>query len=188
MSDEQLEAAAREVFLELGPAAPVADVAKRLGVTQAALFHRLGSKEALMLKALCPGAPEALAAFEAGPAPDVPVHEQLTPTLHALLGFLRQAIPGLMVLRGAGIASDKAVPPGPPPPVAMRAALAAFLSLAAERGLVHLVDAPATADAILGALEARVLNGFLGGDTFIEGDDQTFLRRLLLATLPTPRP
>jgi AcrR family transcriptional regulator len=186
MSDEQLEAAAREVFLELGPAAPVADVARRLGVTQAALFHRLGSKEALMLKALCPGAPHALAAFGQVPRRDVPVREQLAPTLAALLDFLRQAIPGLVILRGAGIALEKAVPPGPPPPVAMRAALGSFLTLAAEKGLTTLTDARATADAVLGALEARVLNEFLGGRAFVEDGDDEFLARLLEATVPGP--
>ncbi|MDX2015525.1 MAG: helix-turn-helix domain-containing protein [Myxococcaceae bacterium] len=188
MSDEQLEAAAREVFLELGPAAPVADVARRLGVTQAALFHRLGSKEALMLKALCPGAPHALAAFAQTPRTDVTAHQQLAPTLKALLDFLRQAIPGLVILRGAGIALEKALPPGPPPPIAMRAALASFLSMAAEKGLVALDDAAASADAVLGALEARVLNEFLGGRSFIEPDDDDFLARLLDATVPRARP
>jgi AcrR family transcriptional regulator len=186
MSDDQLEAAAREVFLELGPAAPVSDVAKRLGVTQAALFHRLGSKEALMLKALCPGAPLALEAFRQAPRAHVTLHQQLAPTLLALLDFLRQAIPGLMVLRGAGIALEKALPPGPPPPIAMRAALASFLSVSAEKGLVQLSDATATADAVLGALEARVLNEFLGGATFVEADDATFLGGLLAATVPRP--
>jgi AcrR family transcriptional regulator len=186
MSDEQLEAAAREVFLELGPAAPVADVAKRLGVTQAALFHRLGSKEALMLKALCPGAPHALAAFAQVPRRDVPVREQLAPTLQGLLDFLRQAIPGLVILRGAGIALEKALPPGPPPPVAMRAALGSFLTVAAEKALTSVTDARATADAVLGALEARVLNEFLGGRSFVEESDDEFLHRLLEATVPGP--
>lgn len=186
MSDEQLDAAAREAFFELGPAAPVSDVARRLGVTQAALFHRAGSKEALMLKALCPGAPHALAAFAEPPRADVSLHAQLAPTLSSLLEFLHQALPGLMILRGAGISLDKAVPPGPPPPVAMRAALASFLTVAAERRLTTLTNAAATADAMLGALEARVVNAYLGGPAFIDGDDATFLQGLLEATLPGP--
>ena len=186
MSDEQLDAAAREAFFELGPAAPVSDVARRLGVTQAALFHRAGSKEALMLKALCPGAPHALAAFAQPLSAADSLHTQLEPTLLSLLSFLRQAIPGLMILRGASISLEKAVPPGPPPPVAMRAALASFLSVAAERNLTTLADSTATADAILGALEARVVNAYLGGPAFIDGDDATFLHGLLAATLPLP--
>jgi hypothetical protein len=148
------------------------------------LFHRAGSKEALMLKALCPGAPHALGALARPPSADVPLQAQLEPTLTSLLSFLRQAIPGLMVLRGAGIALEKAVPPGPPPPVAMRAALASFLTVAAERRLTTLASADATADAILGALEARVVNAYLGGPAFIDGDDATFLHGLLEATLP----
>ncbi len=184
MSDQQLESAAREAFFELGPMAPVSEVARRLGVTQAALFHRSGSKEALMLKALCPGAPHALEAFSRLPSATPSLHAQLEPTLMSLLTFLRQAIPGLMILRGAGIALEKALPSAPPPPVAMRAALASFLTLSNERGLTVLAAPAATADAILGALEARVVNAYLGGPRFVDGDDATFLQGLLLATLP----
>lgn len=184
MSDDQLHRAAREAFVELGPSAPVSEVARRLGVTQAALFHRAGSKEALMLSALCPGAPHAMAAFAQPPREDVSLRAQLEPTLRALLDFLREAIPGLMVLRGAGVPLEKAVPAGPPPPVAMRAALASFLSVAVARGLTTLEDPAAIADAILGALEARVMNAYLGGASFIDADDGAFLHRLLAATLP----
>jgi AcrR family transcriptional regulator len=186
VSDQQLESGAREAFFELGPTAPVSEVARRLGVTQAALFHRSGSKEALMLKALCPGAPHALAAFSQPPSASTSLHAQLLPTLTSLLTFLRQAIPGLMILRGAGISLEKALQSAPPPPVAMRAALASFLTLANQRGLTVLPAA--SADAILGALEARVVNAYLGGPRFIEADDATFLRGLLLATLPHPTP
>jgi len=186
MTDERLEAAAREAFIELGPAAPVSDVARRLGVTQAALFHRLGSKEALMLKALCPGAPHAMAAFATGPVPGVDLREQLAPTFSALLEFLRQAVPGLVVLRGAGIPLEKALPPGPPPPVAMRAGLASFLTLAHERGLTRIERPAAMADALLGALEARVLNDYLGGASFVDGTDAEFLGQLLHALIPMP--
>jgi AcrR family transcriptional regulator len=183
LSDAELHRVAREAFCELGPSAPVSAVARRLGVTQAALFHRSGSKEALMLKALSPGAPEALAAFAQPPRKDRSLHDQLAPTLQSLLGFLRDAIPGLMVLRGAGVSFAKAMP-GPPPPVAMRAALASFLSVADARGLTTLEDPAATADAMLGALEARVMNAYLGGPTFVEADDHAFLKRLLAVTLP----
>jgi AcrR family transcriptional regulator len=126
MSDVQLDQAARQTFLELGPSAPVADVARRLGVSQAALFHRVGSKEALMLRSLCPGVPEALAVWLRPPSAGQPLAQQLQPVLSELLGFLRAAIPGLLVLRSGGVPLEKAMPPGPPPPVALRAALATF--------------------------------------------------------------
>jgi len=51
-----ISAAAREVFLDQGPKAPVAMVAKKLGVSTATLFQRTGSKQQLMLMALQPEA------------------------------------------------------------------------------------------------------------------------------------
>lgn len=179
VSDEELEAGAREAFLELGPAAPVSDIARRLGVTQAALFHRAGSKEALMLRALTPGAPEAVAVFLAGPTEE-PLHEQLTPVLRSLLQFLDVAIPGLMVLRGAGVAMEGA---GPPPPLALRAALTRYLTMAVARRLVTLPKPAATADALLSSLEARALNRYLGGPSFVSGSDHAFIKSLLEAVL-----
>ncbi|NOK36784.1 TetR family transcriptional regulator, partial [Corallococcus exercitus] len=37
-----------------GTIAPLQDIAKRLGISQAALLHRVGTKEALMSRALRP--------------------------------------------------------------------------------------------------------------------------------------
>jgi AcrR family transcriptional regulator len=54
VSDQQISLAAREVFLDRGPKAPVAMVAKKLGVSTATLFQRTGSKQQLMLMALQP--------------------------------------------------------------------------------------------------------------------------------------
>ncbi len=179
VSDEALEQQARDAFLELGPAAPVADIARRLGVSQAALFHRAGSKEALMLRALTPGAPEAVAVFLAGPN-EGPLVEQLSPVLRSLLRFLDVAIPGLMVLRGAGVAMESA---GPPPPMALRAALTRYLTAAVARRLVVLSKPAATADVLLSALEARALNRYLGGPSFVSGSDASFIKGLLEAVL-----
>lgn len=54
ITDEEIKEAAREVFVVHGPGAPVSIIAKKLGVTHAALFGRAGSKEQLMMDALCP--------------------------------------------------------------------------------------------------------------------------------------
>lgn len=179
VSDEALEQKAREAFLELGPAAPVADIARRLGVTQAALFHRAGSKEALMLRALTPGAPEAVAVLLAGPN-DEPLASQLAPLLRSLLRFLDVAIPGLMVLRGAGVAMEGV---GPPPPLELRAALTRYLGAAVTRGLVTLPRPAATADVLLSSLEARAFNRYLGGPSFVRGSDAAFVAGVLEAVL-----
>ncbi|GAB5545879.1 MAG: hypothetical protein SangKO_056390 [Sandaracinaceae bacterium] len=101
VSDEAIRGAAREVFIEAGPAASVGLVAARLGVTQAALFQRVGSKRALMRSALSPSWREARAivrALEAAPPPRG-VDTQAKEILSELGRFLAEVIPNLVVLR-----------------------------------------------------------------------------------------
>lgn len=137
-----------------------------------------------MLKALCPGAPDAMAVLVAGPT-DEALHAQLARLLGSLLEFLDVAVPGLMLLRGAGVPLEKAIPPGaPPPPVAMRAALTGFLAAAVAQKLTSLRDAASTADALLSSLEARALNRYLGGAAFVSGEDAAFVTAMLEALVP----
>ena len=69
VSDREISVAAREVFLDRGPKAPVAMVAKKLGVSTATLFQRTGSKQQLMLMAFQPeGAPSRSSTAACSPA------------------------------------------------------------------------------------------------------------------------
>ncbi|MFH1467652.1 MAG: TetR family transcriptional regulator [Pseudomonadota bacterium] len=45
VSDEQILQAARSCFFEGGPLTPLSAVAARLGISQAALLHRVGTRE-----------------------------------------------------------------------------------------------------------------------------------------------
>jgi AcrR family transcriptional regulator len=182
ITDDEIADAARACFLELGPAASVAAIAARLGVSQAALFHREGSKERLMLRALGPGAPEVMDELEAGPHTDDPVAE-LVLLLGRLRAFLAEIVPRLIVLRAAGI--DLGAPPVArrrAPPIELRHALAGWLERAASKR--SLGGTPAViADAILGAIEARCFNAHLGGPSHVEGhvegNDDEHLRALV---------
>src|SRR5919204_6207695 len=98
VSDEQLLRAARMVFLKDGFKAPVAAVAKELGVTPAALFHRVKSKERLFLHALYPKDPPELEALEGRPAEGRRVQEQLIEILFGLTEYLSHAMPAMFHL------------------------------------------------------------------------------------------
>ncbi len=77
VTDEQVLEIAREVFLEHGPKAPVSIIAGRLGVSDAALFKRFGTKQNLVLAALLPPEePDFLQVLEGGPGPG-DIEEQL---------------------------------------------------------------------------------------------------------------
>ena len=102
VSDREISAAAREVFLDRGPKAPVAMVAKKLGVSTATLFQRTGSKQQLMLMALQPER-TVINEVERGVLPGVPVREQLGAVLIELNEYLGTLISGSVTLRAAGI-------------------------------------------------------------------------------------
>src|SRR5512134_2010364 len=97
VSDREISVAAREVFLDRGPRAPVAMVAKKLGVSTATLFQRTGTKQQLMLMAFQPeGTP--ITELDRGLQPGVPVREQLGQVLIELNEYLGTIITGSITL------------------------------------------------------------------------------------------
>jgi AcrR family transcriptional regulator len=184
VSDEQIAAAAREVFVEHGPNAPVSLVGKRLGVSHAALLQRAGSKRQLMLDALWPGRPPAVDALSA-PPPLVGADEALVDILLGLMGFLQVVIPNLVVLRSAGLPVGRPGP-GEPPPALIRRLLADWLDQAHQIGALAPQPPQALAEGLLGAIEARCFNGYLGGPGYADGEDRTFVEAVV-AGLVAPR-
>lgn len=183
ISDEDIQDAARTIFVEHGPNAPVALVAEKLGVTHAALFGRVGTKERLMLDALRPGRPRAIERLAEAP-PEEGAEGRLIEILVELMAFFQQVVPSLVVLRAAGRSMADLPPRGEaPPPVALRWALARWLERAGESGALAPVRAWAVAEGLLGAMEARCFNRYLGGGAFAPGTDEVFVRELVSGLL-----
>ena len=105
VSDRQITQAAREVFLDRGPKAPVAMVAKKLGVSTATLFQRTGSKQQLMLMALQPEV-AVMTGLDRGVQPGEPVREQLAHVLGEINEYLGAVIMGSLTLRAAARADS----------------------------------------------------------------------------------
>lgn len=180
ISDEQIDAAARETFLELGPGAAVSLVAQKLGVSHSALLQRAGSKELLMLRALGPGAPDVATRLEAKP-PARGQAAQLARLLEELLVFHERILPGLLVLRARGL--PVAPPDGvEPPTVRLRRLLTAWLMAASA---MRRRRATVLADALLGAIEARCFNAWVGGPSAVKDTSQGRFARGLVSELVT---
>lgn len=182
ISDSQIDVAARRVFLARGPAAPVAEIAGVLGVSHAALLQRAGSKEQLLRRALGPRPPAALEALRQ-PPPEEGAGAALVQILEELRAFHQQMLPGLMVLKASG--APVQLPPGATPPtVALRRLLARWLWRATR---LPVRRCALRAEGLLGAIEARCFNAYLGGPDFVEGDDRRFVRALVDALVPELR-
>ena len=184
VSDHDIHDVARAVFVEHGPGASVALIAEKLGVSHAALFGRVGTKEQLMLDALCPGRPPAVDRVIEPPT-RARARELLVEILGELITFFQRVVPNLVVLRAAG-RSMADLPPRDeaPPPIALRWALARFLERASDVGALPPTRSWALAEGLLGAMEARCFNGYLGGGAFAPGTDDAFVRELVDGLLP----
>lgn len=156
VSDRQISAAAREVFLDRGPKAPVAMVAKKLGVSTATLFQRTGSKQQLMLMAL-QSEGSAVTEVERGLQPGVPVREQLHHALMEINEYLGTIISASLTLRAARIEAELPEPT----PMRVRAMLAAWLTQASTAELLVVQDPRTTADVLIGTLESRHIHAYM---------------------------
>lgn len=179
VSDREISVAAREVFLDRGPKAPVAMVAKKLGVSTATLFQRTGSKQQLMLMAFTPdGAP--ITELDRGVLPGVPVREQLGHALIEINEYLGAVIAASVTLRAACIEANLPAPT----PYQLRDRLAVWLEQAAAVGLLTVVDARTTADILIGAIESRHIHSYMQQRHLTSQQHRDYIRAMLDVVFP----
>ncbi len=154
VTDEAILEAARKVFLEQGPGVATSVIAKELGVSAPALFHRFGSKRALMIAALKPSrAPELLdGGFDAA----VPVDEQLLSIATRFVAFFLSMSREMATLAAAGITPSEIFVSyeGEPPPILTLRRLATWFAEAQSAGRVREGDTVAMAMAFMGGVQA----------------------------------
>ena len=179
VSDREISVAAREVFIDRGPKAPVAMVAKKLGVSTATLFQRTGSKQQLMLMAFTPeGTPVTLLAH--GVRANIPVREQLSGVLLEINDYLGAVIAASVTLRAACIEASLPAPT----PLEIRTQLAAWLAQAASTQLLTVVDAYTTADILIGAIEARHIHSYMQQQHPTSQQHRDYIRSMLDVVFP----
>ncbi len=158
VSDQEILATARAIFIERGPSVPTSAIADALGISQPVLFKRFGSKDELMIEALVVKTDWGALL---GDGPDKrPLGRQLKELVGRVARHLKVLIPGMAVLRSSRI-DPKAIlsrfPEGPPPLVGLRA-FGEWLERAQELGLVRKdVCTQTTATTLLGALLFRTM-------------------------------
>jgi AcrR family transcriptional regulator len=198
VTDAQIAEAARACFLEHGPQVSVQVVAARLGVSSAAVFARVASKEQLLMRAFFSGVPgpgRALAMLQSATTAttattSTALRTELLAIMVELMAVVRQVVPGLVMISAAGLplrevlrgSSSTAL--SPDPPTALRAALVAYLKRAHARGLRCPGEPTAFAEALLGPLEARAFHDHVLGDDKSAAADAVFCRRLLHGLWP----
>jgi AcrR family transcriptional regulator len=183
ISDDDIAREARAVFLSEGPGASTEIIARKLGVSQAALFKRVPTKDELLVLALCPrDTPLVLLQLPMGPDLDRSVPQQLTELVRSLLGFFRDLMPALLTLKASGVALERAFPEGKVnPPLKVREDLTMWLKLAHRQRKVRSGDLKPMADLLLGAIESRCLLEHLAGAKASNAQDVTFATEIVRA-------
>jgi AcrR family transcriptional regulator len=188
VTDDEIVDVARAVFVERGPSASVSVIAERLGISAPAVFQRVGSKQALMKRALSSPLPPAALSLSTPPpcADPTTLRALLVDHLLALSEALTRVMPALITLRAAGHDARTALlgPGDATPTLAVRQLLTTWLTAARDPGGVCMPEPAVTAECLLGALESRVFHAHLERGPkhrrrLVDGDDRAFLTSLV---------
>ncbi len=175
-SDEEILAVARETFLERGPHVSTTVIAERVGVSQATLFKRFGSKEVLLHRALQPREGWTILQKLCDGPDERPMRVQLTELLREMAVFFDKMAPSLAALRATGASPPRFEGEGPSPPILGRLQLTRWLGEAQERGeLSPGVDPAHLAVALIAISQARAMRRHLVEDTELKDDDDAYI-------------
>jgi AcrR family transcriptional regulator len=165
IADQEILTIARRCFLKLGPSVSTAVIASEVGLSQAALFKRFGTKNELMLRALLPPeVPAWLGILDGGPTAD-PIPDQLRAVGLAMSAFYLEMVPCISTLRAAvDMAEAMRKAYDEPPPLRARRALQGWFQAGIDAGRIRGVAAGSAAEAFIGALHGRAFLGHISGD------------------------
>jgi AcrR family transcriptional regulator len=98
IDDQEILEAAREIFLERGAVATTADVARRVGISQASIFKRFATKQELFLAAMVTGSyrQDLLDLFRRR-TKEKGIRQALVEVGQKLIPFFREALPLLLL-------------------------------------------------------------------------------------------
>lgn len=103
ITDEQILAAAREIFIQEGYSAPTAKVARKAGVSEGTLFKRFGTKEELFFAALEIDTNPRWHRTAEALGDDWRGREGLVDLFVEILQFLLERLPRMMAIMGSGV-------------------------------------------------------------------------------------
>ncbi|MCB9666244.1 MAG: TetR/AcrR family transcriptional regulator [Alphaproteobacteria bacterium] len=155
VSDEEILEAARACFLD-DPNASTVTIAQRIGLSQAALFKRFGTKLGLMLAAMgMKDGPPWIELAKQGPD-DRPIPEQLLELGLAIDGFFGWMIPRVAAMKAVGIGFRQMFGNARvPPPVRGYEALRDWFARGVTAGRIRPGDPSGLAISFLGMFQGR---------------------------------
>lgn len=180
ISDAQILKGAREIFLQQGAQVSTKAIARHIGVSQAVLFQRFGTKEGLMVAALAPsGELEWFESVAAGPD-DRGMQVQLRGLADKVLREFERILPAMMVLKSAGLDLHELLHESEtPPPLRAVEIMTSWFRRAKEQGRVGEVDPSTIALAFMGALQTRTFLRHIASENTFPVEREQYLDSLV---------
>jgi AcrR family transcriptional regulator len=156
ITTEEIIAVARQVFLEQGAGASTLLIAERTGISEAAIFKRFGTKQALFLASMgiSDNHPWINVLSQGKPTPAI--RADLIEICSQILEFYQEVMPRVMMMMNQGKTS---FPPPmlEPPPIRDTQLLAGYLDRAIKKGYIKSCSAITVAHAIIGGINSYVI-------------------------------
>jgi AcrR family transcriptional regulator len=179
-TDEDILDATQACILELGPGVSTTVIADRVGMSQAAIFKRFGTKEKLVLAALCRPMQRHPISQLLGEGPtEEPVRDQMINMGEAILAVMRHVVPCMAMLHAAGINPAEHLRHEDSPPIKGRKMLTQWFRLAIEQGRVRTFNPHVMAVAFIGMLKARPFREIILADTALKCSDRDYVIQLV---------
>lgn len=158
ISDEDILAAARQVFLEQGMGASTVTIAEKAGISEASIFKRFATKQALFLAAMGvtvePDWVKALATKK----PTAAIKSELMELCEQMLSLYQDVLPRMLMVMSQGTMRPPSPPPIMPPPIHHKRLLTNFLARAIDQGYLRHGNPEIIAAAIVGTLLNSVIS------------------------------
>ena len=176
-SDEDLLSLTRSCLLREGGNLSTQRIADELGVSQAMLFKRFGTKQRLLTMALAPpNRIQSLLNSLEESATDAPVMEQLMERCRLMLQFYNYMVPGLMILQSLGLIDKNMLREKDAPPVRARRAMTNWIGELQEKQRIRSCSAESIALSLIGAMYHRAFRQHILQDSTMEESETTFIQ------------
>jgi AcrR family transcriptional regulator len=155
ITNEAILAVAQQIFLEQGERASTLEIADKAGISEASIFKRFATKQALFLAAI--GITETPRWVKDLPRrqPTPAIKSELTELCQEMMAFYQQVLPRVLMMMAKN--NSFLPPPIPPPPIRDTYLLTGFLEKAIEQGHLKSSNASTIAQMLVGAIVNYVI-------------------------------
>jgi AcrR family transcriptional regulator len=150
ITNEEILAAAREVFLAQGESGSTLEIAEKAGISEASIFKRFSTKQALFLAAIGISETPQYVKLLSSQTPTAEIRSELTEICTQMAEFYQEVMPRVIMMMTQ---TKSSLPPFVPPPLRDSQLFAGYLDRAIAQGLLKPCDSMTVAHAIVGAVQ-----------------------------------